>query len=222
MTENQNISEPSQEEPQEGAETVAENPQQDPQLVSGKSQKTVRPKNGCRTLFWSFLKIGLFTFGGGYAMIPLIRREVVDRLGWIEEKHFLELLTLAQTSPGSLALNAAVFVGYKVKGHRGALSAVAGITLPAFIIVLLVTTIFHQVSDNRVVAAVLRGMRPAVVALIAAPVYSLVRRLGWARMVIAAAALAAMLWCGLSPKYFILIGGIGGALYTFYQIRRQR
>ena len=72
------------------------------------------------TLFWSFFKIGLFTFGGGYAMIPLIRREVIDRRNWIAERDFLDLLTLAQSAPGPISLNTSVFVGYKMRGYAGA------------------------------------------------------------------------------------------------------
>ena len=75
-------------------------------------------------IFWSFLKIGAFTFGGGYAMIPLIQHEVIHRRRWIEERDFLDLLTLAQTAPGPIALNTAVFVGYKRRGYLGALSAI--------------------------------------------------------------------------------------------------
>ena len=83
------------------------------------------------SFFLSFLKIGIFTFGGGYAMIPLVQREVIDK-GWVKEDEFLELLTLAQSAPGPIALNTAVFVGYKVHGYRGMLAAVMGIILPAY------------------------------------------------------------------------------------------
>ena len=82
------------------------------------------------TLFWSFLKIGLFTFGGGYAMIPLIRREVIDRRGWIAEREFLDLLTLAQSAPGPISLNTSVFVGYRVRGYAGAVAAILGVVVP--------------------------------------------------------------------------------------------
>ena len=81
-------------------------------------------------LFWSFFKVGVFTFGGGYAMVPLIEKEVVDRRAWIDREEFLDLLTLAQTSPGPLALNTAVFVGYKIDRYRGALSSVLGVVVP--------------------------------------------------------------------------------------------
>ena len=173
-----------------------------------------------RTLFWSFLKIGLFTFGGGYAMIPLIRREVVDRRAWVEETHFLKLLTLAQSAPGPLALNVSVFVGYKVRGFRGALSTTGGVVLPSFVIILLVAMFFHHIRDNRVVEAALRGMRPAVVALIAAPLFSLARGLGWKQLLFAALGLGLLLWLGFSPIYLLLAGAVAGLLFTFYKTRK--
>ena len=83
-------------------------------------------------IFWSILKIGAFTFGGGYAMIPLIQHEVIHKRRWIEERDFLDLLTLAQTAPGPIALNTAVFVGYKRRGYLGALSAILGVIVPSF------------------------------------------------------------------------------------------
>ena len=99
------------------------------------------------SLFISFLKIGAFTFGGGYAMVPLIEMEVIDKKGWVAREDFLDLLTLAQSAPGPIALNTAVFVGYRICGLRGALSALAGIVFPAFSIILLVAIFFADIRD---------------------------------------------------------------------------
>ena len=118
----------------------------------------------------SFLKIGAFTFGGGYAMIPIIQYEVVNRRGWLSEKEFVELLTIAQAAPGPISLNTAVFVGYKCRGYKGALAAIMGVVIPSFVIILAVAMFFHTMRDNRWVDAAFRGMRPAVVALIVAPI----------------------------------------------------
>lgn len=168
------------------------------------------------TLFWSFLKIGAFTFGGGYAMIPLIEREVIDRKQWIERESFLELLTLAQSAPGPISLNTSVFVGYKVKGYWGAIAAVLGAILPSFVIILLIAIYFADIRSNRAVEAAFKGMRPAVVALIAAPVINLAKGLGIWKIAIAAAA-AVLVWLlGVSPIYFIIAGALGGIIYTFY------
>ena len=87
-------------------------------------------------LFRSFFKIGLFTFGGGYAMIPLIEAEIINRRGWLARDEFMELLTLAQSSPGPIAINTSVFIGYKTRGVAGAAAAVCGAVLPSFICIL--------------------------------------------------------------------------------------
>ena len=90
------------------------------------------------TIFVSFLKIGMFTFGGGYAMLPLIERELITKRKWIEQKEYLDLLTLAQSVPGPIAVNTAVFVGYKVRGLRGAAAALLGTVTPSFVIILVI------------------------------------------------------------------------------------
>ena len=175
----------------------------------------------CRELFWSFLKIGLFTFGGGYAMIPLIQREVIDRRKWVPSNEFLELLTLAQSAPGPISLNTAVFVGYKVKGYRGALSSIAGVILPSFAIILLIAMFFHHIRDNRIVDAALKGMRPAVVALIITPIFTLAKGLGLKKLLVAGVAAFLVLWFGLSPIYCIVAGAVMGLMYTLYKNRKK-
>ncbi len=127
------------------------------------------------TLFWSFFKIGIFTFGGGYAMIPLIRREVIDRRNWIAERDFLDLLTLAQSAPGPISLNTSVFVGYKMRGYAGAVASILGVVVPSFVIILLIALLFADIRYNPIVDAAFKGMRTAVVALFVVPVISLAR-----------------------------------------------
>ncbi len=155
------------------------------------------------TIFASFFKIGLFTFGGGYAMIPLIEREMIDRRAWVGRREFLDLLTLAQSVPGPIAVNTAVFVGYRMRGLRGAAAALGGTILPSFTIILLIALFFAGIRNNPIVDAAFKGMRPAVVALIIGPVISLSR--GMHRIlyfVIAATALA--IWgLGWSPIYVL-------------------
>ena len=113
------------------------------------------------TIFVSFLKIGMFTFGGGYAMLPLIERELITKRKWIEQKEFLDLLTLAQSVPGPIAVNTAVFVGYKVRGLRGAAAALLGTVTPSFVIILVIAIFFAGIRQNPVVDAAFKGMRPA-------------------------------------------------------------
>lgn len=162
----------------------------------------------------SFLKIGAFTFGGGYAMIPIIQYEVVNRRKWLSEKEFVELLTIAQAAPGPISLNTAVFVGYKCKGYKGALAAIMGVVIPSFVIILLVAMFFHTMRDNRWVDAAFRGMRPAVVALIVAPIVGLAKGLHWVLIAVAAATALSVWYFGFSPVWLLVAGAVAGALWV--------
>ncbi len=124
-------------------------------------------------LFWIFFKIGAFTLGGGYAMVPLIQAEIVNKKKWIEEEEFVKLLALAQSSPGALAVNISVFVGYKMKKMLGVIVTVIAATLPSFIIILLIASLFSNIQDNIYVIKAFKAIRPMVVALIAASVYTI-------------------------------------------------
>ena len=150
-------------------------------------------------LFTTFFKIGLFSFGGGFAMIPLIQREVIEKRRWIDEKDFLDMLVLAQSTPGPIAVNTAVFVGYKTAGTLGAIMATLGTVMPSFIVILVLALFFAEVRENRYVDA----MRPAVVALIVAPLLGLVKGMKWYLMGVAAAVAVAVWYFGFSPAYLI-------------------
>lgn len=165
-------------------------------------------------IFWTFLKIGAFTFGGGYAMIPLIQHEVINHRRWLREGEFVELLTIAQTAPGPIALNTAVFVGYKLRGYRGALMAVLGVVVPSFMIILVVAMFFADIRDNVWVDAAFKGMRPAVVALIVAPIVGLTRGMNVWLMAVAAATALVVWYYGLSPVWFLMAGALGGVLWV--------
>lgn len=124
-------------------------------------------------LFSTFFRIGAFTIGGGYAMIPLIQREIVDNHQWIDEEEFLNMIALAQAAPGVIAVNSAIFIGYRVGGWRGLIASVLGAVLPSFVIILLIAMVFRDISKYPAVEAVMKGMRPAVVGLLAAAVIRL-------------------------------------------------
>lgn len=127
------------------------------------------------TLFWTFMKIGTFTLGGGYAMLPLIQREVVDRQRWIDEQEFLNMIALAQAAPGLIAVNSAIFIGWRCGGWRGVCGAVLGAVLPSFVIILAIAMVFSEWKELPAVEAAFRGIRPAVVALIAAPLFKMAK-----------------------------------------------
>lgn len=173
-------------------------------------------------LFISFFKIGAFTFGGGYAMIPLIQREVVSKKHWLEESDFMDMLALAQSAPGPISLNTAVFVGNCLRGKRGSLASALGIILPSFVIILLIALVFTEFKNNPGVERVFKGIRPAVVALIAAPVWNMSRAAGvtWRTMWIPAGAVLLIWLLKLSPIY-IVIAAIAGGLIWHY-CRRNR
>lgn len=173
-------------------------------------------------LFWVFFKIGAFTFGGGYAMIPLIQREVVNKRKWLEEGEFIDMLAIAQTVPGPIALNTALFVGNKLKKKGGSWVTSIGIILPSFIVILLIALVFTEFKGNPGVERVFKGIRPAVVALIAAPLWSMGKSVGvtWRTLWIPAV-VAVLIWqLGVSPVYIVMLAIAGGILY--YGYRRWR
>ena len=172
------------------------------------------------TLFRSFFKIGLFTFGGGYAMIPLIEAEIIDRRKWLARDEFLELLTLAQSAPGPIAINTSVFIGYKVRGIRGAAASALGAVMPSFLTILTIAVFFAEVRHNVVVDAAFKGMRPAVVALIVVPTLSLARGMHPALIGVVILSALAVWWFGFSPIYLLVAGAAAGILWAT-RIRKE-
>lgn len=124
-------------------------------------------------MFITFFKIGAFTLGGGYAMLPIIQKEVVEKKKWIGETEFLDMVAISQSAPGPLAVNISAFVGQKMKGLMGLITSTLGAILPSFIIIILVASVFLGIENSPVVQRVFQGIRPAVVALIAVPVISM-------------------------------------------------
>lgn len=113
-------------------------------------------------LFKTFIKIGLVTFGGGYAMIPMIEADVVDKNKWIDKDEFLNLVAIAQSCPGVFAINISIFIGYKLRKISGAVCTAVSAALPSFIIILLIAMFFHQFQDNKIIASIFAGIRPAL------------------------------------------------------------
>ena len=166
-------------------------------------------------LFSSFFRIGCFTIGGGYAMLPLMQKEVVDNKHWLTENDFVDMLALVQSAPGVIAVNTSVFVGYRIKGITGAIFAALGCILPSFIMILCVAYLFSQFNENEHIIRIFKGIRPAVVALIAVPTFSLARKANitlatcWIPII---GALAIWLM-GVNPVVIIILAGLGGYLY---------
>ena len=121
----------------------------------------------CAALFVTFLKIGAFTFGGGYAMIPLIQRETIESRHWIDDQDLLDMLAIAESTPGTIAVNSATFVGIRIAGVGGAVIATLGCILPSCLIVSLLAFVYYRYKQLSALQSVLASLRPAVVALIA-------------------------------------------------------
>ena len=150
-----------------------------------------------------------FTIGGGYAMVPLIENEIVTKRKWIAQDDFIDLLAISQSAPGILAVNISIFIGYKLRGIRGSIVTALGTILPSFLIILAIA------KDNPIVERIFRGIRPAVVALIAAPTFTMGRSAKINRYNLWIPVVSALLiWLlGFSPIWIIIAAGVGGFLW---------
>lgn len=178
-------------------------------------------------LFVTFFKIGAFTFGGGWAMISIIEKEIVDKHHWIEKKDFLDLLAVAQSLPGILAVNISVAVGDKLRGTKGSIVAALGTILPSFTIILAIAIFLTPdlIKNNETISAIFKGIRPAVVALIIAPVLTSAKAAGIGWKTVAIPVVTALLiwskWPVVSnPILFIVLGGLCGYLWHRHQLKR--
>lgn len=170
-------------------------------------------------LFATFFKIGAFTFGGGWAMISIIEKEIVDKHQWVKREEFLDLLAMVQVLPGILAVNISVAVGDNLKGRKGSICAALGTILPSFLIILAIAIFLtpDTINDSPTLTAIFKGIRPAVVALIVAPVISTAKAAKLnIKTAIIPVVVALMIWSKIpfvsNPILWIAIGGIGGYL----------
>ena len=166
-------------------------------------------------LFITNLRIGLFTIGGGYAMIPLIEENVVGKKQWVTKEELMDLMAVAQSCPGIFAINLSIFIGYKLRGTKGAFIGTLGTALPSFLIILAIALAFSHFRNNTVVEKFFLGLRPAVVALIACPVFKMAKTAKVNRYTLWIPVVAALaIWLlGVNPIYVILIAGTGGFLW---------
>lgn len=179
-------------------------------------------------LFLTFCKIGAFTFGGGWAMISIIQREIVERHRWLELEEFLDLLAVAQSMPGILAVNISVVVGDRLKGVKGSVCAAMGTILPSFLMILAIAIFLtpETIKNNAIVSRIFKGIRPAVVALIIAPVLTTAKAAGinW-KTVIIPVAVALLIYSKIpvisNPIIFIVLGAIGGYIYYLVKCYKE-
>ena len=173
-------------------------------------------------IFTCFAKIGAFTIGGGYAMIPIIQKEVVDKRGWISEEDFMDVLAISQSAPGILAVNISIFLGHKLRGTKGSIVATLGSTLPSFTIILMIAMFFAGYQDNPTVMAIFKGIRPVVVSLIAVPMINMAKKAKLNFYTGSLAVLTALLivFMKVSPLYILLVVAVVFTALTVW--RRQK
>jgi len=165
-------------------------------------------------IFFEFFKIGLFTFGGGYAMIPLIEKEIVNKYHWLTPQQFVDLVALAEMTPGPFAVNSATFVGYKVSKFWGAVAGTLGVVSPSFLIIWAISSVFFSFQDNHIVQAIFKGIRPAVVGLIIIAALSIgkVAIFDFKSAIILMVVIIGVLIFKINPILTLIISGIAGII----------
>ncbi len=183
-----------------------------------------REKDITRKLFFSFLKIGTFTIGGGYAMLPIIEKELVESKQWLTKKDFYDMVVIAQTAPGILAMNIALLLGHRMQGRKGALLSSLATILPSFIIVLCLAMMVDVLKDNTYFNAALRGVYPVVVALIAVSAYNMTRSACTTITAILVTLFTVILirFIGISPALLVIIAIVFGVVRRIIDKYRKR
>lgn len=163
-------------------------------------------------LFWTFCKIGALTFGGGYAMLPLIQREIVENKKWSTEKEILDYYAVGQCTPGVIAVNTATFIGYKLRGIIGGIVATIGVIFPSIVIILIIAAFLQNFADLAIVQSAFAGIRVAVVALIITTVVKLIKSSikDYLGVIIAIIAFVISAFIGLSPVYVVIAAALTG------------
>lgn len=174
-------------------------------------------------LFAVFAKIGAFTLGGGYAMIPIIQREMSKR-GWISDEELPDIVALSQSAPGVMAVNISIFAGYRLRGVKGSIAATLGSVMPSFVIILAIALFFSAFRDNPWVERAFKGIRPVVISLIAVPVVNMARKscTSWWKWGIALLSLVFVAFLNVSPVYILLVVIVLGFSVTYYRERWKR
>ena len=175
-------------------------------------------------LFLTFLKIGGFTFGGGYAMIPLIQKETVENKKWITDDDILEIIAIAESTPGPIAINSATFVGYRTAGVLGAMCATLGVVLPSFVIILAISYVLRQFQDIKAVQYAFNGIRAGVLALLFKALWTMYKKSpkGWAAYVVMAGAFLVTAFTNVSVIYVVIGCAVFGLVTSLLMERRAK
>ena len=175
------------------------------------------------SLFYAFLKIGTFTFGGGYAMLPLLQVELVEKKKWLDRREFADCLLVAQSTPGPIVVNISLVAGYRMLGLKGGLSALLGAVLPPFLLLLTIAIYLWQYRENPIVHAAFKGIGPAVAALIAAAAVKLGKNIlkGYRSLLLLLLLLGGLLVYNIHPLYIIICGVLAGFFLPLVQHKRE-
>jgi chromate transporter len=173
-------------------------------------------------LFVAFLKVGTFTFGGGLAMLPLIRKTAVDEKGWMTEDEMVDCLAISQSLPGMLAVNTAIYVGYRQKALAGSIAAALGVILPAFVSIVIILLFLGRIEENPYVLGAFEGIKAASVALIAVAAYKMGKQIlkGKLEYFIAVVSFIIIVFAGISAVWAIIFGALAG--FAAYWCRRRK
>jgi chromate transporter len=195
--------------------------------VLRRKKMQVRRKLGLKELllmFWAFFKIGSFTLGGGFAMIPMMKVEMVDRQSWISEEEFLDIIAATQSAPGAVAINSSIFIGYKLSGYVGSIIATLGTVLPSFLIILIISRVYTDIKSSIYINKSFKGIYPAVVVMILAAAFNL-RKAAFKtpiNIITAAVAVAVLLIFDMHPVIVIALSGLLGILMHTHAIYKKR
>ena len=174
-------------------------------------------------IFAVFAKIGAFTIGGGYAMIPIIQNEMARR-GWISEEELPDIVALSQSAPGVMAVNISIFAGYRMRGVKGSIAATLGSITPSFLFILAIAMLFTTFKDNPWVEKAFKGIRPVVISLIAVPMVNMAKKCckTWWAWLLAVAALVLVAFLNVSPIYILLCVIVVSFSLTYYKEKKWK
>ncbi|MGB4748402.1 MAG: chromate transporter [Bacillota bacterium] len=207
---------------------VEPQPDTDPHLTDPRSEegnsRDLPADMSLGQIFISFFKIGAFTFGGGWAMVPLIQKELVDKRGWLDDSEFVDILAIAQSGPGPVAINTSVLCGNKMRGLLGAIVAALGSSLPSFLIILVIANFFLKVKESRAVQAIFKGMRPAIFGLLISAVWQVGRKSISDKkdLVLAASGAALLLFLDVNPIFVVILAAVAGIIFGSVQSSKSK
>jgi chromate transporter len=181
-------------------------------------------KNRLLDLFLTFLKIGATTFGGGYAMVPIIKHDLVEKKKWLEEEELMEILAIAESTPGPISINVATYTGYKIKGFWGSVLATLALVIPSFIIIFAISLVYSSFKDNQIIAAAFMGIKCAVALLILSAGLRMLKKMKktWYGLLAVVSAVAILIVVDLLSitfsSIYLILGGAFFGFFLFYVV----